>query len=317
MAEKRVFTRLSGRQAARLSMLSLAGVLLCASCGCARKGSGLSAIRHEYTKGKYDEAIALCERAVRNNTADGEVYYYYGLSLLAADRDLEAFNRLEEAVSADSTLAPDVSGQLVGKAMESIARGMTYRAAQRVREAVGLNTGLRIGSLGYLVADSYYEDKQWGKAARYYAGALTEYPDTSVAEGGYFNLAVCQREAGDSAAAIQTLEKQLSKFPRGPLASRAEWSLFDLLYNRARSEFGRGNYDVAAGLVSRVPDRSENTALVQQARFLLGECYERTGDFAGAYEQFKTIVEDDRGGSGQIVERARAKMNAFRDAGLR
>jgi len=317
MVGERVLTRLSGRQAARLGILALAGVLLCASCGCARKESGLSAIRHEYTKGKYDEAIALCERAVRNNTAAGEVYYYYGLSLLAMERDLEAFNRFEEAVSADSTLAADISGQLVAKAMESIARGMTYRAAQRVREAVGLNTGLRIGSLGYLVADSYYEDKQWGKAARYYAGALTEYPDTNVAEGGYFNLATCQRAMGDSAAAIETLEKQLSKFPRGPLASQAEWSLFDLLYNRARSEFERGNYDVAAGFVSRVPDRSGNTALVQQARFLLGECYERTGDFAGAFEQFETIVEDDRGGSGRIVERARAKMNAFRDAGLR
>ena len=40
------------------------------------------------------------------------------------------------------------------------------------------------------------------------------------------------------------------------------------------------------------------------------------GDYAKAYEQYKTIIMEDRGASGRIVERARAKIEAFRDAGL-
>jgi tetratricopeptide (TPR) repeat protein len=316
MVGTRGFERLVGRQAARWGVLSLAGVLVCACCGCTRKGSESSAIRREYAKGKYEEAIALCDRAVRNNSAGGDVYYYYGLSLLAEGRDVEAFKRLEEAVSADSARASDASGELVGRAMDSIARGMAHRAAQLVREAADLDAELTVGPLGYLVADSYYEDKKWEDAASCYTRALREYPDTSAAERGYFNLAACQSTAGDSTAAIETLETQLSKFPRGPLASQARWGLSDLLYGRARSEFDRGNYDVAAGLVTRMPRWEEDTALVQQARFLQGECYERTGDFAKAYEVFKTIVEDSPGGSGRMVERARAKMKAFHDAGL-
>jgi tetratricopeptide (TPR) repeat protein len=317
MVEKRVSTRLSGREAVRLGMLLFAGVLVCASCGCAKKRSALSSIRHEYAEGNYEETVALCERALRNNVVDGDVYYYCGLSLLAMGMDLESFSRFERAVAIDGALAVDISEQLVGKARESLAQGKTSGAARRARAAVELNPRLRIGPLEYLVADSFFEDREWEKAALHYAEALAEFPDTGAAEGAYFNVAACQSVTGDSAAAIETLGEQLSKFPRGALASQAEWNLLNLLYDRARSEFERGNYDAAVGLLRRMPSRSENTALAQQARFLLGECYERMGDFAGAYDQYKAIVEEDLGGSGRIAERARAKMDAFRDAGLR
>ncbi len=305
------------RQAVWPGVLALAAVVLSGSWGCAGKQGERSAIRREYGKKNYDETIALCERAVRNNSGGGEVYYYYGLSLLAVGRDREAFTRLEDAVSADGTLAAEVSAKLVDRAADSAARGMAYRAARLAREAAALYREARIGPLVYLVADSYYEEKEWVHAASCYSRALTEYPDTSAAERGYFNLAACQRAAGDSAAAIGTLETQLSRFPGGMLASQARWSLSDLLFSRAQSEFERGNYAVAAGMVKRIPRSTENTVLEQQARFLMGECYERTGDFAEAYGVFKAIVEDDRGGSGRIIERARAKLKAFHDAGLR
>ena len=316
MVGKRGFTSASGWQAARCGILSLAALLLWGSCGCERRGSGASAIQREYAKGNYNEAIALGERAVRHPPVGGEVYYTFGMSLLATGRDSEAFKRLEEAVSADSALARDVSAGLVEWARDSIGRGMTVRAARLIREAVRADGELRIGPLGYLVADSYFEEKDWQSAGRYYARALAEYPDTIAAEQAYFNLAACQCAAGDSAAAIESLEKELSRFPRGALASQARWSLAEVLYGGARSEFDRGNYAMAADMLSRMPRSDGNVALDLEARFLRGECYERMGDFAEAYAVFKSIADGGGDGSARIAERARAKMKAFHDAGL-
>ena len=97
---------------------------------------------------------------------------------------------------------------------------------------------------------------------------------------------------------------------------QAEWKLVNLLYERARSEFDRGNYEAAQDVLTDLLERTDNVSLVQRARFVLGESYERMGDYGEAYEQYKAIIREDLGASGRIVERARARIDAFRDAGL-
>lgn len=317
MVDQRVATRLSGRQAARIGALFAIAIVLGAACGCSKRDKALSAIKSEYTGGNYEAAVTLCERAVRDDVADAEVFCYYGLALLSLDRDVEAFDRLGKAASMNGALSAEISGRLVAKANESMTRGKVPQAARRARTAVGLDAAADVGPLKYLVADSFFDNKRWREAARYYNEALAEYPDTSAAEKGYLNLASCYAAGGDSASAIEVLEKQLAEFPRGAVASQGEWNLVNLLYDRARSEFQRGDYNGAAVLAERIIGRSENGVAAQRARFLLGESYERMGDYAAAYDQYQTIIQEDRGASGRLVERARAKITALREAGLR
>jgi TolA-binding protein len=120
----------------------------------------------------------------------------------------------------------------------------------------------------------------------------------------------------DSTGAFEALEMQLDQFPKGSLASQASFRLVNLLYEHARSEFVRGNYDRVVEEVEQLLKRTTNRTLVQRARFLLGEAYERLEDYHGAYRQYKAIIDTDRGASGRIVERARQKINAFHDSGL-
>jgi hypothetical protein len=63
--------------------------------------------------------------------------------------------------------------------------------------------------------------------------------------------------------------------------------------------------------------KTDNRSLQQKARFLLGQAYEGKGDVAAAYEAYREVIRNDRGDSGQIVERARARIEAIQEAGLK
>ena len=298
-------------------MLLFAGVLLCAALGCANKRKDLAAIRDTYAAGKYEETVLLCDRTLRGGVEDGEVYYFCGMSLLALGRDPEAHDRFERALRADSALSGGITGHLIDKAEDARAGGAIGRAARLARTAAEFDGEAPVGSLKYLVAGSYFEEKDWKAAARWYAEAIAEYPDTDAAESAYFNLAACLSAVGDSSSAIEALEKQLSEYPRGTLASRAGWTLANLLYDKARSDFIRGDYETAVRGARRVIDTARHTVMIQKAGFLLGESYERMGDFDSAYEQYRAIAGEDDNAPGGIAERARAKIRALRDAGLR
>jgi tetratricopeptide (TPR) repeat protein len=300
----------------RLVHAVLAVVLLLGGLGCSKNRKAISEIHDAFSTQDYDETILLCEHALRRDVRDGKVYYYYGLALLAKGRDFEAIRRFDEAVAADSVLAKAVSDELLEAGREVFERGQKSRAASRLRAAVDYMAGANLGQLKYLVADVYFEDRQFADAERLYAEAVEAWPDTAAAEEAYFNLARSRIALADSTGALTALEMQLDRFPKGPLSGQAKFRLENLLYEHAQSEFVRGNYDTVIEEIGRLLERTTNRTLLQRARFLLGETYERLEDYQGAYQQYKAIIDTDRGASGRIVERARQKITAFQDSGL-
>ena len=284
--------------------------------GCSEQTKALADIRAAFSNENYEETVILCEHALRQDIRDSDVYYYYGLSLLELGRDYEAFRRFDEAVVADSTKGVKIAAWLIAKGQEAFSRGEARRAAERVKIAANLDSQADLGSFKYLVADAYFGEKRFETAADLYRSAIEERPDTSVAEGAYFNLAQCYVVLGDSTNAVNALEQLLDRFPKGSLSGRARWKLVNLLYEHARTEFTRGNYQTVVKEIKTLLTRTSNNSLVQRARFLLGEAYERMADYPRAYEQYKTIIDKDRGASGRIVERARQKIEALRESGL-
>jgi tetratricopeptide (TPR) repeat protein len=284
--------------------------------GCSEKRKALGEIRESFAQKNYEETELLCQHALRKNIHDAEIYYYYGLSLLELGRDYEAFRRLEEATAADSTMRGEIAERLLAKGRDAFGRGGARRAADRLKLAVSMDSDLEIGSLKYLVADAYFDDRGFEEAAVLYASAIVERPDTAAAENAYFNLSVCYVALGDSAGALQALDDLLNRFPKGKMAGRAHWKLVNLLYEHAKAEFARGNYEIVVEEINTLLKRATNVSLVQRARFMLGEAYERLEDYASAYDQYRTIIDQDRGASGRIVERARQKIDALRDSGL-
>jgi tetratricopeptide (TPR) repeat protein len=290
------------------------GLFVCA--GCSKEKKALATIRSEFSKQNYEEAMVLCEHALRNDIVDGEIYYFYGMSLLAVGRDYESFEHFDRAIRLDSSLATPIADHLGQKASESFSAGRSKKAAQQAKNAAELDPHADFGTLTYLVAEAYFKEGEFTKATHFYETALREYPDTAIAENAHFSLVESYLAVGDSTEAVHTLERQLASFPRGALADRAKWTLVNLLYEQARGEFDRGNYEAALEIGTELLERTNNVSLVQRARFVLGESHERMGNYTEAYQQYQAIINEDRGASGRIVERARAKIEAFRDAGL-
>jgi len=233
------------------------------------------------------------------------------------ERDAAAADRFRAALVSDATLSDEIAGALVEKARQSLNRGTLPRAALLARAASEIDRDAVGGPLLYLLGAGYLEERSWSEAAYWYGEAVAEYPDTDAAESAYFNLAASRAAMGDSLSAIEALEVELGRFPRGALAARAVWTLSHLLFGRATAEFSRGDYDAALRTAGRVATEATDELLIRKAKFLMGESYERMGEFDRAYEQYEAIAKEDRGAPGGPSERARAKMKSMRDAGLR
>jgi len=283
---------------------------------CSKEQSALNAIREAHERGDYEETIVQCRHAIRHEVRSPDVYYYYGSALLALGRDFESFQRLREAVELDASVAGRASQLLIEYAGDAYGRGERKRAGDRLRVATELDPEADLGLYQYLAGDAYFAENRFADAARMYQGALAAESDTSLAEQALFNLSDCHAALGDSAAAIEALEQQIARFPKGELREQGNWKLCSLLYESARVELARGNYDTVVESLTLLLERTDNATLLQRARFLLGEAYERLGEYQNAYEQYRAIIDEDRGASGRIVERARARIDAFRESGL-
>ena len=284
--------------------------------GCSKLHKTVGSIQKAYDRGDFSETVILCERALREGVDGSPVYHYYGLALLALDRDIESFDALKKAAALDGALGEGIAESLVEAGTASFENGERNRAVLRFRAAVEIDEGLDLGRYGFAVAEACFDDREFGRAEAHFAAALDAFPDTLAAEGALFRLAECRSAMGDSLGAIKALEEELRRFPVGSLAVRAEWQLVTLLYENARAEFKRGNYESAAGMLDRVIAKSDNPALIEKSRFLLGECYERLQEFEKAREQYQWVIDGDIGASDRLPARARSKIRTMEESGL-
>lgn len=306
---------MSARNLIRFSGIVMVCIFF-ASTGCSKRQKALASIKEGFANHNHQEVIVLCEHAIRNDIRDSEIYLYYGLSLLELDRDFESLRQLRQAARMDTTLKEHIAGALVEKGKSALRSGGTKRVASRLMAASNFYPDVELGRFEYMVADAYLQKREFQRAADLYGSALVAHPDTSVAEQAYFNLSECRLSLGDSTGAVEALEELMEAFPRGGIVSRARFKLVNLLYGMAEAEFLRGNYETVVENVATLLKRTDNVSLRQRARFLLGEAHERMEDYRKAYEQYRAIIDEDQGASGRIVERARQKIEAFRDSGL-
>ncbi len=306
------------RALARIPVLVLASlcVLVAVLGGCSKGNKTLAEVKKAYETKDYSETVALCKFAIRRQRATPEVYYYYGASLIALDRDYEGFRRLEEAISGDMSLAPDAGELLFAAALGDVGSGRRAKAARRMQKAVEYDPSVELGPHRFLVADVYFKEKNYGRAAPFYAKAIAAHADTSILESAWFNMAVAYDEMGWNTQAREAFEMILELYPQGEFRSESSWRLSNLLYEDAEKQHVLGNYEEAVEALSTLVERTSNRGLLQKSRFLLGESYEAMGDYDDAYREYTEVIRVDRGASGRIVERAREKIAALQEAGL-
>jgi tetratricopeptide (TPR) repeat protein len=287
-------------------------LVLMLGCG----GGGVAGdMQRAFEKGDFVEAVTLGRHAIRNGKASPDVHFYYGAALVAVGRDPEGFAEVDSAVAARADLAKDAAVLL-----EELARreglGVSDRA-RRLRKAYELDSSVDLGRDRFAVAGTYYEDRDYEHAAALYADAVSKFPDAPECEVAYARLSESYRALGDEEKSRAAMETLVKRFPSSQGAQGAAANLNDIMLEEAQTHYNAGEYDEAIKIAGELVARADNRSLQQKARFLLGQSYESKGDRAAAYEAYREVIRNDRGDSGQIVERARSRIEVLQEAGLR
>jgi tetratricopeptide (TPR) repeat protein len=265
-------------------------------------------------RGDFKEMVGLSRHALRNGDDRPIIHFYHGVGLVGMDRDREGFAEFDLAVAGNDKYAGQAAAFLMEQAL---AKPGTAAAARRMRKASEFDPALDLGRWRFAVADACLADRSYADAARLYQEAIAAYPDSSACEEAYARLAECWVELNEPDKARVAMESLVKKYPRGSLAGRAGARLDDLSFDRAQAAFDAGEYEKAIELASALVESTANRSLQQKARYLLGESCEASGDAAGAYAAYNEIIRSDRGDPGRVVERARARIEALQEAGLR
>jgi TolA-binding protein len=234
---------------------------------------------------------------------------------VAVGRDPEGFGEIDAAVSADESLKKDAAAELEKL---STREGVSANdRARRLRKAHELDSAIELGERRFQVASTYYDDRDFARAAAMYEEAVTRYTASPACETAYARLSECYRALGDEEKSRAAMETLVERYPKGRGATGAAANLSDILYQDAQKHFDAGEYDEAIAKATELVSKAENRSLQQKGRFLLGQAYEAKGDRDAAYEAYRELIRNDRGDSGQIVERARARIEALQEAGLK
>lgn len=272
-------------------------------------------IRSAFEKGDFKDAVAVGRHALRQGQMDPGARYYYGLALVALGRDSEGFAEVDSAVAGDAGLKPRAAA-----ALEDLARRDGISAgdrAHRMRKAHELDRAVELGRARFDVADTYYEERDFAHASAMYDEAVNKFPDDPACERAYARLAECLGAMGDADQAREVMEALVQRYPHSGEAQGATAHLNESLYEDAQRHLDAGDYDQAIATATDLVGKADNRALQQKARFLLGQAYEAKGDRAAAYEAYREVIRSDRGDSGQVVEKARSRIEALQEAGLR
>jgi tetratricopeptide (TPR) repeat protein len=282
--------------------------------GCGSSGPGAD-MRRAFEKGDYTEAATLGRHAIRGGHAPAAVHYYYGMALIAMGRDSEGFAEVDTAVVLDAALKKDGAAALRDlSAREGLSRS---DSARRLRKAHEMDETIDLDRRRFAVADTYYEDRDFEHAAAMYEEAIQKFPQAPECERAYARLSDCWSALGEDDKARAAMETLVKRYPRGNEAQGAAANLNELLYQDAQHHLDAGEYDEAIQSAAELVSKADNRSLQQKGRFLLGQAYEGKGDRAAAYEAYREVVRNDRGDSGQIVERARARIESLQEAGLK
>ncbi len=142
----------------------------------------------------------------------------------------------------------------------------------------------------YWVATALQRARKYKEAARRYTDFISAYPKSDLVEGAYRNTVDSFRYAGQMEEAIEWSRRIGEVFARKPLAVVG-------LFNEAKIELGRGNYEAAIQLFTRLQAQTVYPRLVSaptrgEAAFLRVYAIEQAGRIAEAARLYLAMPDE-------------------------
>jgi len=224
------------------------------------------------------------------------------------ERAREIYDQLiaEEAEYTDQAIF-----DYVRVARRAAARSDRYSMASAVDAATRLRPGLPLDDLAQPLARYYASTGDPPRALDFYERALSVAPPDSVPDL-LFEIAQMHESQGNCAEATGFFRTFLSRARRHPRAGEAQWHIGNCAWTLGRRAQQAGNAARALDYLDTVIALGVPENLVDDAWFERGEIMIELGRRDDAMTAFQRVLELNRTGNNQLVDRARRRIDQLR-----
>jgi len=276
----------------------------------------LDRVEAEDWTGIRAEAQLLRQRGVVAAWLD----YADGLAALHEGAEQPARRLLGEAVAADPSLAPDVAMAWAAAALEDYETGWRDRARERMAEAVLFDPSTDPGPLLPAVADYLFRHlRNYDAAYPIYERLYRERPEPVGRHGEWiYRWGRSLQLKGDLVGAQAVYEEFLELFPRDTGQGRyVNRRYMEVLMERAGQARDRGDLDEAVELLVKARRGEWHLDQQERAEFMAGQIREQQGQLELAREHYVIVILHSEKRSSEVVEDARARLEALDELGVR
>jgi tetratricopeptide (TPR) repeat protein len=291
------------------------GLLVSCGGGGTDRAAMLERVEAGDWKGLRAEAALLRQAGVVEPWLD----YADGLAALHEGAEQPARRLLGDAVEADPSLAADVARAWAELAREDHAAGWRDRARERMAEAVLIDPSTDPVPMRPAVADYLYRHlKNYDAAYPLYERLYQERPEPVARHPEWiYRWGHSLELKGDLVGALAVYNEFLELFPDDMKQGRyVHWRYMAVLMAQAEQARARGDLDQAVELLRGA--RLGNWHLDQQSRveYLAGQIREQQGQLELAREHYELAVRHGEKRTSEVVDDARARLEALDELGV-
>ncbi len=299
--------------------VAMGAVLAALLAGCGAGGDHPQELQALIDAGRWDEVRARV-RLWRDAGEEGAwLDRAEGLALLQSNADKAAIPLLKRAAAAEPTFGPEVAEALAARAQEDLTAGWRERAARRMVEAYRIDPTVELGELADPVADKLYRfEKDYPTAYAIYRRLALEGkgPKAKKQEWTY-RYGHCSEVMGLQDQALQIYEQYRQKWPDDRQTMRyVMWRLMRLHMKWAEEAEAEGRLEDALAELQQSMIDDWHIDLQQEARFEAGRLEEERGHLEAARDWYEKILADGSRFGGEIVSKARNRLDALHRLGI-
>jgi tetratricopeptide (TPR) repeat protein len=217
----------------------------------------------------------------------------------------------DELIAQRSDYADQAIFDYVRVARRAAARSDRYSMASAVDAATRLRPGLPLDDLALPLARYYASTGDPPRALDFYERALSVAPADSV-PALLFEIAQMHESQGNCAEATGFFRAFLSRTRRHPRTGEAQWHIGNCAWTLGRRAQQDGNQIRALDYLNTVIALGVPENLVDDAWFERGEILIQLGNRDEAMSAFLRVLELNRTGNNQLVDRARRRIDQLR-----
>lgn len=260
-----------------------------------------------FARGDYEEALAEYRLSLLREDPGTDGYVRAAHAWVALGRVDEARALYDRAVRENSVHADQAVSDFVALARKEHENGDSYGAASAIEAALHFRPGILVEDLALPLARHYSGAGEYGRAGALYLQALRRHRDDPDV---IFETALAHEEIGDCESALMYYEEFGELAPRRDAEIRL--NLGNCSFRLAGERRTQGAYEEAIEYLDAVLELNEPRALIPQAHFDKAEILAVLGDCPAALAAYRAVASAGTAGPRALVRRARERIDEIR-----